>query len=155
MPSSRSSFKKKRIRSFFLSMETAEKGKEEIEKIHDQIEGKGLSYIQMKLPVAQITPEFEAQLQEKVDKNILHAKIREATEQDLPSVMQVYNRAWMTSNTPFSPINLESLKQIYDFQDTIILLAQVYGSDAGFIILDFEGPNKEFGIIAGLGVIPR
>ena len=31
----------------------------------------------------------------------------------------------------------------------------VADSDGGFVILDLEGPNKEYGVIAGLGVIPR
>jgi ribosomal protein S18 acetylase RimI-like enzyme len=47
------------------------------------------------------------------------------------------------------------LRQIYDYPETRILIAKVYGADAGFAILDFEGPNQEYGIIAGLGVIPR
>ena len=61
----------------------------------------------------------------------------------------------MTSCTPYSPITLVTLKRIWNFDDTTILIARVYGTDGGFIILDLEGPNKEFGIIAGLGVIPR
>ncbi|TFF90824.1 MAG: GNAT family N-acetyltransferase [Promethearchaeota archaeon] len=61
----------------------------------------------------------------------------------------------MTSSTPFSPIDLDSLKQIYSYPETEILIAKVYGNDAGFVILDYEGPNNEIGVIAGLGVIPR
>ena len=61
----------------------------------------------------------------------------------------------MTSNTPFSPISRETIKKIHAYADTIILIARVYGSDAGFVILDLEGPNHEFGVIAGLGVLPR
>jgi len=152
MPESRSSFKQKQIRSFFLSFE---KQKEKVESIQDEIIQVGLKYIQMKLPVENITPELEAKLSEKVEKNILHAKIREATENDLESVMQIYNRAWMTSNTPFSRITVDSLKIIYAYPETVILIAKAYGLDAAFIILDFEGPNNEYGIIAGLGVLPR
>lgn len=155
MPESRSNFKQKQIRSFFLSFETISKQKEKVESIQDEIIQVGLKYIQMKLPVENITPEFESKLSEKVEKNILHAKIREATEKDLESVMQIYNRAWMTSHTPFSRITVDSLKIIYDYPETVILIAKAYGSDAAFIILDFEGPNNEYGIIAGLGVLPR
>jgi len=45
----------------------------------------------------------------------------------------------MTSNTPYSSITLNSLKTLYEYPETIILIARVYGSDAA----------------AGLGVIPR
>ena len=31
----------------------------------------------------------------------------------------------------------------------------LYGRDSGFVILDFEGDNKEFAIIAALGVLTR
>ena len=109
----------------------------------------------MRLPVEKITPEYEAKLAEKVEHNIFHAKIREVTENDLESVMTVYNRAWLTSNTPYSRISVGSLREIFQHPDTVILIGRVYGSDGGFIILDYEGPNKEFGVIAGLGILPR
>ena len=150
-----SQFKKERIRSFFLAFETTPRTQKAIEDIEDRIAREGLTYIQMSLPVKKISPEFEAELKEKVEHNILHAKIREATEKDLQSIMYIHNRSWLTSNSPFSPINLESLKVIYDFPKTIILVAKAYGTDAGFVILDFEGLKDETGVIAGLGVLPR
>ncbi|MGQ4875032.1 MAG: GNAT family N-acetyltransferase [Promethearchaeia archaeon] len=155
MEESHISLKKKRIRTFFANLSVHIKEKESKEEIQEEIAKKGLSYVQMRLPISKITPEFENKLREKVDKNILHAKIREATEDDLESVMYIYNRAWMTANTPFAPIDLESLKYIYNYPETKILIARVYGTDAGFIILDFEGKNLEYGIIAGLGILPR
>lgn len=157
MSESRLDFKKKRIRAFFLHFKASleDKGKIEAEIVLDEIERTGLEYIQMKLPLKKITQEFEAELGEKVEKNILHAKIRVASEIDLESIMYIYNRSWLTSNTPFSRITVGSLKTIYDYPETVILIAKVYGSDAAFIILDFEGPNNEYGVIAGLGVLPR
>lgn len=155
MSESRDSLKKKRIRSFFLSFETSAFEEIETENIHEEIENIGLTYIQMRLPVAQITPEFEAKLKEKVEHNVLHAKIREASAEDLPGVTVIHNRAWMTSNTPFAHLNLETLKDIHDYPETVILVANVYGTEGGFIILDYEGPNNEFGVIAGLGILPR
>ena len=125
------------------------------EGVLDEIEQTGLVYIQMKLPLEKITGEFESELGEKVEKNILHAKIRVASETDLESIMYIYNRSWLTSNTPFSRITVDSLETIYGYPETVILIAKVYGSDAAFIILDFEGPNNEYGVIAGLGVLPR
>lgn len=149
----RSSFKRKMIRSLFLALER--KPKEETKEVQEEIEVKGMKYIQMKLPVEKITPKFEEQIRKRVEKNILRAKIREAKIEDLESVAHVYNRSWMTSCTPYSILTAESLKQIYDYPETVILIANVYGTDAGFVILDFEGHDNEIGVIAGLGVIPR
>lgn len=154
MPESRLDLKKKRIRSFFLSLGDDDEDRS-TEEIETEIIEVGLEYKQMKLPVEKITPEFEKELREKAEKNILHANIREAKEEDLQSVVHLYNRSWMTSNTPFAPIDLDSIKQIHSYPETTILIASVYGNDAGFVILDFEGANNEYGIIAGLGVIPR
>ena len=144
--------KKAQIRSFFLSFEKKNITEEEIE---NDLLITGLEYIQMKLPVSNITPEVEEKLKKKVEHNILRAKIREAKLEDLDSVMYLYNRSWLVSSTPFRPIKKETLKIIYEYSETKILIAKAYGSDAAFVILDYEGPNKEYGIIAGLGVIPR
>ena len=154
MTGERSDLKKENIRRFFLTLENKARKTSSIEQVKEDLASKGLAYKQMKLPVSKISPEFEKELKEKVERNILHAKIREATEEDLESVMHLYNRSWMTSNTPFSPITLDSLQEIFSYSETVILIAKVYGSDAGFAILDFEDGNK-YGIIAGMGVIPR
>jgi len=151
MPESRDNLKQKRIRNFFLSFDAACTE----ENVHEKAEKEGLTYIQMKLPVEKITEEFENEIKKKVEKNFLGAKIREAKEEDLETVMQIHNRAWMTANEPFRPIELESLKRIHEYPETEILIAKVYGMDGGFIILDREGDNDEIGVIAGLGVLPR
>jgi ribosomal protein S18 acetylase RimI-like enzyme len=140
--------KKKRIRSFFSRLDVEPETLEEEEDI-------SLTYTQMRLPVDEITPEFEAKVKEKVKKNFLNAKIREATMEDLPTIMQIHNRAWLTANEPFRPIELDSLEKIYSYTETEILIAKVYGKDGGFIILDREGEDGEIGVIAGLGVLPR
>ena len=148
----RLNFKRKMVRSLFLALER--KPKEETE-VQEETKVAGMKYIQMRLPVEKITPEFEEQIRKRVEKNILRAKIREAKKEDLESVSHVYNRSWMTSSTPFSPLTADSLKQIYEYPETEILIANVYGTDAGFVILDFEGSDNKTGVIAGLGVIPR
>jgi L-amino acid N-acyltransferase YncA len=155
MPERKFSLKKNRIRRFFLNFEDFIKRKKQREDIEEEIISDGLSYIQMKLPLENLTSEFIEKVKEKVEHNIFHAKIREAQVEDLEIIMEIYNRAWLTSHTPFAPITVESLKSIYEFQDTIILIAKVYGIDGGFIMLDFEGRNKEYGLIAGLGILPR
>ena len=152
MTESKISLKKRKVRSFILAFEKKDKTEEEIE---NELATTGMEYIQMKLPIAKITPEFEEMLTEKVEHNILRAKIREAKVEDLESVRALYNRSWMTSNTPYSSITLNSLKTIFEYPETIILIARVYGSDAAFVILDYEGPKNEYGIIVGLGVMPR
>ncbi|MBN1213977.1 MAG: GNAT family N-acetyltransferase [Candidatus Lokiarchaeota archaeon] len=145
-------FKKKRIRRFFLALQPYSELKEDLTKT---IESEGLKYIQLKLDVNKITPEFIDKIKEKVNKNILSAKIRIASFEDLKSVLMIHNRAWLTSNEPFRPIDFESLKKIFQYPNTIMFIANVYGTDAGFILLDFEDKEKKIGIIAGLGVIPR
>jgi len=145
MSNSKLNLKKRKIRSYFLSVDKKDQ-KEEVES---------LEYIQMKLPVSDITSELEEELTKKVKSNILRARIREANEEDLPSVKYLYDRSWLTSQTPFSAISVSSLKTIWEYPETIILIAKVYGSDAGFAILDCEGENQEIGVIAGMGIIPR
>jgi ribosomal protein S18 acetylase RimI-like enzyme len=147
--------KKNRIRAFFFSLEKKEKEKGDYQDFEAQIEEEGMVYVQMRLPVEKITPEFEESLRKKIAKNFLKANIREADQNDLDSIVSLYNKAWLTSQTPFRPLDKESLEKIFEDPDTVILIAKVYGMDAGFVILDFEGKNKDIGIIAGLGVLPR
>ncbi len=147
--------KKRKIRAFFLSIETKKKQKVEVDRAAEELYQDGMVYIQMKLPVEKITNEFENKLKEKIEHNIIHAKIREATNADLDSLKYIYNRAWLTSNTPFRPITKTDLKKILEYPETVFLIAKVYGSDAAFLLLDFEGENKEFAIITALAVIPR
>ena len=152
MTESRISLKKRKFRSFFL---TTEKGVTPNDEKENTLLTSGLEYIQMKLSIEDITPEFEKKILEKVEHNILRAKIREAKLEDLESVVALYNRSWMTSSTPYSPISIESMNILFEYPETKILIARVYGIDAAFVILDYEGLHNEYGIIVGLGVIPR
>ncbi|MFO8019882.1 MAG: GNAT family N-acetyltransferase [Promethearchaeia archaeon] len=147
--------KKKRIRAFFQTLENLAKHKDEIDKTQEKFMEEGLIYRQMTLPVENITKEFEENLKKKVETNMLHAKIRRVTDTDLDILKDLYNRAWLSSNTPFRPITVDDLEKVYHDPDTIIFIGKVYGMDAGFVILDREGEDNEYGIIAGLGVIPR
>ncbi len=147
--------KKKKIRAFFLSVETKKKKKLEVDKATEELYQDGMVYIQMRLPVEKITKEFESKLKDKIEHNIIKAKIREATESDLETLKNIYNRAWLLSNTPYRPITKTDLKKLLDYPDTVFLIAKVYGIDAAFVLLDFEGENKEIAVIAALAVIPR
>ena len=151
----RINLKKRKIRAYFLSIETKKKHKVEVDKVAEELYQDGMVYIQMKLPVEKITNEFEKNLKEKIEHNIVQANIREATKSDLESLKYIYNRAWLTSNTPFRPITKTDLQKILEYPETVFLIAKLYGSDAAFLLLDFEGENKEFAIIAALAVIPR
>ncbi len=153
MSSSKLDLKKKRIREFFSTFVPKSTHKDKkVDEIREEILEEGMVYIQMRLPFDRITKEFEDSLKEKIKHNFIHADIREATEADLEIIMNLYNKAWLTTNTPFRPITLDTLIKIFEDPDTIFLIANVDGLDAGFAILDFEG---EVGIIEGLGVIPK
>jgi ribosomal protein S18 acetylase RimI-like enzyme len=147
--------KKRKIRAFFLSIETKKKEKVEVDKAVEELYQDGMVYIQMRLPVEKITKDFEVKLKDKIEHSIIKAKIREATKEDLDSLKYIYNRAWLTSNTPFRPIGKTDLLKILEHPDTVFLIGKVYGTDAAFLLLDFEGENNEFAIIAALAVIPR
>jgi len=147
--------KKRKIRAFFLSIETKKKQKVEVDKAVEELYQDGMVYIQMRLPVEKITKEFEDNLKKKIEHNIIQAKIREATKEDLDNLKYIYNRAWLTSNTPFRPITKTDLLKILEYPETVFLIAKIYGTDAAFLLLDFEGENNEYAIITALAVIPR
>ena len=156
MSESKLDLKKRRIREFFSTFKPKLKHKDQdISEIQQEALEKGMVYIQVRLPVEKITQEFEDSLKRKIETNVFRANIRVADKNDLKNVMELYNKAWLTSNTPFRPIEIDSLKAIFNDPDTRFLIAKIYGRDSGFVILDFEGENKEFAIIAALGVIPR
>lgn len=147
--------KKRRIRAFFLSVEKEKKKEVVLDESAEELYEDGMVYIQMRLPVSKITKEFEEKLKNKIEHTIIKAIIREAKKEDLSSLKNIYNRAWLTSNTPFRPITKTDLLKILEHPDTIFLIAKVYGIDAAFVLLDFEGENKEIAVIAALAVIPR
>jgi ribosomal protein S18 acetylase RimI-like enzyme len=144
--------KKTTLRNLFSHLER-EKDNGVVSSYEEKLQS--MVYIQMRLPIEKITKEFEENIKKKIEANIYQAKIREATEKDLEIVTEIYNKSWLTSRTPFRPIEKETLKTIFHHSDTIFLIARVYGIDGGFVILDLEGDNKEYGVIAGLGIIPR
>ena len=147
--------KKRRIRAYFFSIETKKKEEEVLDESAEELYKDGMVYIQMRLPANKITNEFEEKLKNKIEQNIIKAVIREAKKEDLDSLKTIYNRAWLTSNTPFRPITKTDLLKILEHPDTIFLIAKVYGFDAAFVLLDFEGEKKEIAVIAALAVIPR
>jgi len=154
-PKSKIELKKNRIRAFFHTLEIERKEKGEISEELQKVEKEGMEYIQLRLPVERITDTFEKDLKQKIENKVIRANIREAKEEDLDIIKEIYNKAWLTSNTPFRQIDVDTLDKIFKDLDTIFLIGRLYGKDAAFAILDFEGPNQEYGTIAGLGVIPK
>ena len=64
---------------------------------------------------------------------------------------------FFTSSSPLPFLIALSQKNspLNDCSDTVFLIGKVYGTDAAFMLLDFEGDNNEYAIIAALAVIPR
>ena len=146
--------RKGKIRNYFLTLEKNSKNLEKLEYIEENLDI-GMKYIQMVLPLRKVTKTAENSLKENVERNILRAKIRKINEKDLESLRNIYNKAWLTSHEPFRALTIDDFRSLYNDPNLTILIASVYGIDAGFMILDFEGPEKEYGIIVAMGVIPR
>ncbi|MFX1490037.1 MAG: GNAT family N-acetyltransferase [Promethearchaeota archaeon] len=145
---------KGKLRNYFLTLERNPKNLDKLENIEESVE-LGMKYIQMVLPIKNITKEAENNLKQNVESSILRAKIREVAEQDFEIIMNIYNRAWLTSHEPFKALEIGDVKDLYQIPNLKIFIARVFGIDAGFMILDFEGPEKEYGIIVAMGVIPK
>ncbi len=99
----------------------------------------GYPYIQMSLGKENFNPEFEEKLHKRISSQV---KIRRATEEEIPLLTKLYNRSFLTAQDPYSPMKEEDMKAIFFYNDTIILIAQIWGTDAGFIIIDFETNEK-------------
>ncbi|MFX1461223.1 MAG: hypothetical protein ACFFBT_17395, partial [Promethearchaeota archaeon] len=62
-------------------------------------------YIQMRLLVEDITDDFEKKLKLKTEDSILYADIREAKEEDIKSIVNLYNLAWHSTSMPYHTLN--------------------------------------------------
>jgi ribosomal protein S18 acetylase RimI-like enzyme len=155
----RLSFKREQIRRFF-SMPTysLEEEEEEIQpsksKTYSSPPKEGFPYIQMVLTGDHFTPEFEEKLHKRISSQV---KIRQAAEEEIPLLTKLYNRSFLTAQDPYSPMKEEDMTAIFHYNETKILIAQIWGQDAGFIIIDFEtsGEGKKIGYISGLGTLPE
>ncbi|MFX1476993.1 MAG: GNAT family N-acetyltransferase [Promethearchaeota archaeon] len=146
--------RKGKLRNYFLTLERNPKNLDKLENVEESVE-LGMKYIQMVLPSKNITMEAENNLKQNVESSILRANIREITEQDFEILMNIYNRAWLTSHEPFRALEIDDVKDLYQIHNLKIFIARVFGIDAGFMILDFEGPENEYGVIVAMGVIPQ
>ena len=113
------------------------------------------SYVKMRLPVEKITQEFEDVLKDKIEHNVVHAKIREAAGDDIEKIFKIYNKAWQSTSMPFRQVSEETFTKFQKHFKTVFLIASVDGIDGGFILIHFEGKKNEIGVINGLGVLPQ
>ena len=111
-------------------------------------------YIQMKLPVGKITKRFEESLRNKVEHNILGAKIRDAKSEDVDSILDIYDQSWHSTTMPFVPITKKRLLALLRNSDYNILIAKVNEMDGAFAIIYLTGEDKEIGVIGILAVVP-
>jgi len=121
----------------------------------DELLDRNPNYIQMRLPVRKITPEFEAALRAKIENNIIHAEVREATMEDINCLIELHDKAWHSTPMPYRPLNKDSIIKMLQDPNIIFLIAKVQGDDRGFALIYFSGEEKEIGVIAGMGIIPE
>ncbi len=114
-----------------------------------------INYVQMRLRVEKITSEFEENIKKDIESKIIRAEIREAVKNDVETLIDIRSRSWHSTTMPYHPMKKKSFLKLFDDTDIIILIAKVNNIDSGFIISYFTGKHKEFGVIAGLGVVPE
>jgi len=131
-----------RIKKFFISMFSG-------------LAERDSSFIQMRLNVKNITSEFERSLKDKIEHNILQADVREATKEDIESLIYLHDLAWHSTPMPYHPMQKDSILNILNDPNITILIAKVKGEDSGFSIINFTGDNRQIGVIAGMGIIPE
>jgi ribosomal protein S18 acetylase RimI-like enzyme len=156
--SKKKSLKREQIRRFFSMPSYSFEEEEELTtfastKIIEEQPKQGFPYVQMVLGGENFTNEFEEKLRKRISSQV---KIRRAKEEDIELLTQLYNRSFLTAQDPYSPMKREDMEMIFHHNETVILIASVWGVDAGFIIIDFEMDNgKKIGYISGLGTLPE
>ena len=136
-----------KLRRMFFPDEFKEPQKKEYEP-------KDYIYIQMKLNIEEISPEFLKELEEY---RLSGISIRKCDEIDLPIFVKLYNRSFMRGSDPWSPATADQFQEILKNKTSVVLIASKLGEDVGFIIIDIESEDHEryIGFIAGLGTDPR
>jgi ribosomal protein S18 acetylase RimI-like enzyme len=112
-------------------------------------------YIQLRLPVDKITGDFESKLRAKVANNVLGVEIREATKDDIESILDIYDRSWHSTTMPFVEITKRKIISLLKNSNYSILIGQVNKKDCAFAINYVAGENQEIGVIGILAVVPE
>ena len=79
----------------------------EMKKIYEDLNC--MVYRQMRFSIKELTPKQEKKYNEELKLNPLRAKISEVTDNDIEALVYLYNKSWLTSNTPFSSIAAETM----------------------------------------------
>ncbi len=133
-----------RFKSFFIKVYTDIKNPSH----------KELDFIQMRLPVSNISEDFENKLKEKIEGSLINAEIREATRDDIDHLIELHDRAWHSTPMPYRPLTKEKIITMLDDENNIFLIAKIDGEDKGFALIYFTS-NNLVGVIAGLGIVPE
>ncbi|MBY9016209.1 MAG: GNAT family N-acetyltransferase [Candidatus Lokiarchaeota archaeon] len=113
------------------------------------------NFIQMRLYVKSITPEFEKSLKEKIEHNIFQTNVRKASEEDIDSLIHLHDLAWHSTPMPYRPLKKESIMNLLNDSSFVFLIAKVKEEDSGFALIYFTDEERCIGIIAGMGIIPE
>ncbi|MFX1496207.1 MAG: GNAT family N-acetyltransferase [Promethearchaeota archaeon] len=112
-------------------------------------------YIQMRLLVDAITEDFEKNLRQRANQDNANYEVKEANKEDIKSIVKLYKQAWYSTPMPYHTLNEQNLIEMMEDPDIIFLIAYLESIESGFALIYFSGENNEFGVIAGLGVIPE
>ncbi|MHA1105519.1 MAG: GNAT family N-acetyltransferase [Promethearchaeota archaeon] len=127
-------------------------------KMHGDIKNfsqKDTNFIQMRLPVFNITEDFENNLKDKIKDSLINAEIREATREDIDHLIDLHDRAWHSTPMPYRPLTKEKIINMLIDESIIFLIAKVEGEDSGFALIYFTAKDNLVGVIAGLGILPE
>jgi len=113
------------------------------------------NFIQMRLFVKSITPEFEKSLKGKIDHNILQADVREALNKDIDCLIYLHDIAWHSTPMPYRPLKKDSISNLLNDSSIVFLIAKVNGEDSGFALIYFTGEERLIGVIAAMGILPE
>ncbi|MHA2298952.1 MAG: N-acetyltransferase family protein [Candidatus Hodarchaeales archaeon] len=111
-----------------------------------------LTYLQMSLDVKDITLEYVEKMRSRLKKPV---KVRLASEEDIPALVEIHNWAFLVSGEPYSPLTIDQMKKVYHSNNSKILIATLYGINVGYILIDFAGQNNEVGVISIIGTLPK
>jgi len=112
------------------------------------------TYYKMRLKLSEIREEIFPLLKKKFERIEHLIKFREFDSRfDKEILMNIYNRAFLTSPDPFRPLTINELDDI----DSTIFFIKLYGLDSGFISISIEESDQgeKIGLIPIMAVLPE
>lgn len=116
-------------------------------------------YIIMNLPMSKISQEKLAEMAAKVRQVKPLLKTWIASEADIPRLVDLYNASFFQCPDPYRPVTEADMRSI--FEKSTIIMGNMYGIDAAFIVNKIEsrvaetGKVERLGVICGIAVHPR